>query len=98
MKARLLTSLFLLPIAASICTIIWAQGDLHFLLPAGVADAEAAVGTACATPSTILANQPTEITLTIQITDSRLLAGSVNLQRLDASDKVVSVLGTLNDM
>lgn len=59
--------------------------------------AEAAVDVASATPLIIAVNEPTDVIVTIQLTDSRLIPASVNLQRLDASGKAIAVLGTLND-
>jgi hypothetical protein len=58
---------------------------------------EAADGIVSASPAIITLNQPSNVTVTIQITDSRLISGSVNLQRLDASGTVIATLGTLND-
>lgn len=63
----------------------------------GPSAAEAADGVAVASPSIVAVNEPTDVTVTIQVTDSRLIPGSVNLQRLDATGKVIAVLGTLND-
>ena len=59
--------------------------------------AEAATATAAATPTSIPGGQPTEVTVTIQLTDPQLIPESVNLQRVDASGKALAVLGTLND-
>lgn len=68
------------------------------LLPSfGTPRAEAQEGVAVAAPSIIAVNEPTDVTVTVKITDSRLIPASVNLQRLDASGKVTAVLGTLND-
>lgn len=58
---------------------------------------EAVDGTASATPTIIAVNESTDVTVTIKITDSRLIKGSVNLQRVDAAGKVMAILGTLND-
>lgn len=63
----------------------------------GPGSAEAVDEIASATPIIIAVNEATNVTVTIRITDSRVIAGSVNLQRLDASGKVIAVLGTLND-
>jgi hypothetical protein len=70
---------------------------LTFISLLGLSPAEAAEGVATVSPPLIVLNQPTDVTVTIPITDSRLIAGSVNLQRLDATGKVVAVLGTLAD-
>jgi hypothetical protein len=58
--------------------------------------AEAQAGIAVANPTVIAVNEPTDVTVTIQITESRLIASSVNFQRLDSSGQW-TVLGTLND-
>lgn len=63
----------------------------------GPAPAEWAGGVASANPTIIAVNEATDVVVTIPITDSRLIPGSVNLQRLDATGKVIAVLGTLND-
>lgn len=63
----------------------------------GPGAAEAADGTASIAPTIIAVSEPTDVTVTIQITDTRLIVGSVNLQRLGSAGQVSSVLGTLND-
>lgn len=60
-----------------------------------VVEAQAAL--ASANPTLIAVNEATDVTVTIELSDSRLIPASVNLQRLDASGKVTAVLGTLND-
>ncbi len=59
--------------------------------------AEGADGIAYATPAIITLNQPSNVKVTIPITDSRFIAGSANLQRLNASGTVIATLGILND-
>lgn len=59
--------------------------------------AESAEGVASANLLIIPVNKPTDVMVTIQITDSRLISGSINLQRLDTSGKVLAILGNLND-
>lgn len=58
---------------------------------------EAQAGVASASPMTITVGIPVDVTMTIQLTDARLIPNSVNLQRLDANGKVIAVLGNLND-
>ncbi len=67
------------------------------MLVVGPYRVEAADGVASAFPTIIAVNEPTDVIVTIQITDTRLIAGSVNLQRLDEGGKVLVILGTLND-
>ena len=55
------------------------------------------LGTPSVKPSIIIAGTPTEVTVTIPIPDPGLVPNSVNLQRLDATGKVVGVLGSLHD-
>jgi hypothetical protein len=62
----------------------------------GPAVAEAQEGVAVVSPSQIVVNEPSNVLVTIKITDTRLVAGSVNLQRIDAAGKA-TVIGTLND-
>ena len=59
--------------------------------------AEAQPGIAAASPSIITLNEPSEVTITIEITDTRLIPTSVNLQRLDETGKAIAILGNLND-
>lgn len=66
-------------------------------LAVGTPIVEAQSGVASANPATIVVNEPSDVTVTTQITDARLIPGSVNLQRLDANGKVTAVLGNLND-
>ena len=56
------------------------------------------VGAPKATPSIITVNTPTTITVTVQITDSTLLPGGVNLLRfLNASGTQSTILGVMHD-
>ncbi len=72
--------------------------QLRIPLPSlGPPPAESTDGVASAAPLIIPVNEATDVTVTIQLTDSRLIPGSVNLQRLDANSKVLAVSGTLND-
>ena len=59
--------------------------------------AEAQPGVISASPSIVTLNEPTNITITIEITDTRLIPTSVNLQRLDETGKAIAILGNLND-
>lgn len=63
-----------------------------------LAGAESAEGVASASPLLIPVGKPTEVTFTIQIADSRVIPQSVNLQRLDVTGRVLSVVGILNDI
>jgi hypothetical protein len=55
------------------------------------------IGIPAITPATIIASRPTQVTVTIPITDPNLILTSVNLQRLDATGRVAAVVGNLND-
>lgn len=59
--------------------------------------AEAIEGIASASPIIVTLNEPTDVKVTIELTDSRLIPASVNLQRLDTNGKVFAILGALND-
>ena len=54
------------------------------------------VGTPIATPALLFVNTPTTVTVTVQITDSRLLPNGVNLLRLNANS-TPSILGVMHD-
>ena len=54
------------------------------------------VGTATATPALITVNTPTTVTVTVQITDPRLLTNGVNLLRLNSNGSS-SILGVMHD-
>jgi hypothetical protein len=69
-------------------------GFLSLLAPSATLAAE---GVAAVSPPLIVVNQPTEVTVTIPITDTRLISTSVNLQQVDATGKVLAVLGALTD-
>ena len=59
------------------------------------------VGAPVASPAMISVGQPSEVTVTSRITtgpgDPPVIATSVYLQRLDASNKVITTLGTMRD-
>jgi hypothetical protein len=75
-----------------------ATTSVSLLLPElGPPAAEGAGEVASASPAIIAVNEATVVTVTIQITDARLIPASVNLQRLDAAGKITAILGTLND-
>ncbi|MFL6211724.1 MAG: hypothetical protein ACJ74W_22950 [Pyrinomonadaceae bacterium] len=56
-----------------------------------------AIGNTAVTPDATQAGVPVRATVTASITDPALIPESVNLQRLDASGRVVAILGTLHD-
>ena len=47
-------------------------------------------------PGVIRIGVPTQVTVTVKITDPTLIPSSVNLQRLDQNNNVIGVLGNLN--
>lgn len=61
------------------------------------ASASAAVLPPSTDPPAITVSTPTTIKVTSLITDANVLAGSVNVQRLDATGRAIAVLATLRD-
>jgi hypothetical protein len=57
----------------------------------------ASIGATAAAPNSVPVGVATTVTVTSIITDTSLISGSVQLQSLNASGVVVSVLGTLHD-
>jgi hypothetical protein len=55
------------------------------------------LGIPSAIPSAIPVNTPTTVTVTAEITDSRLISGSVNLLRFGATGTQPTVIGALHD-
>jgi hypothetical protein len=55
------------------------------------------IGTTTVNPDTTQAGLPLTVTVTSSITDPAVIPESVNLQRLDASGRVVSIVGSLHD-
>ncbi len=55
------------------------------------------IGTTTVTPNSTPAGVPVVVKVTSSITDPSLIPESVNLQRLDASGRVISVIGSLRD-
>src|SRR5882724_2009507 len=55
------------------------------------------IGPVTLSPTVVPANTPTQVKVTVLITDTSLIAGSVNLLRLDSSGKAIATLGTLHD-
>jgi glucodextranase-like protein len=55
------------------------------------------IGTTGMAPNSTSAGVPVTVTVTSSITDPSLIPASVNLQRLDSSGRVVSVIGILHD-
>ena len=56
-----------------------------------------AVGPVAITPATAVVGVPTVVTVTALIEDPLLIPASVNLQQIDATGKVVAIVGTLRD-
>ena len=55
------------------------------------------IGTTSITPTSTTTGVPVTVTVTSLISDPSLIPASVNLQRLDASGRVVAIIGTLHD-
>jgi hypothetical protein len=55
------------------------------------------IGATTVNPNSTSAGAPVVVTVTSSITDAALIPESVNLQRLDSSGRVISVLGSLHD-
>lgn len=55
------------------------------------------VGPVAIAPSTAVVGVPTAVTVTALIQDPLLISASVNLQQIDATGKVVAIVGTLRD-
>src|SRR5208337_3373055 len=55
------------------------------------------VGPINGSPTTIPAGSPTQVTVTVQITDPTLIPGSVNLLLEDATGKILKTLGVMHD-
>ncbi len=55
------------------------------------------IGTTTVTPNSTAAGLPVVVTVTSSITDPALIPESVNLQKLDASGRVLAVIGSLHD-
>lgn len=62
-----------------------------------VAHAPPMVGLPAATPSFIQVNTETTVTVTSRIDDASLIRDSVLLQQVDATGRVLKILGTMND-
>jgi hypothetical protein len=56
-----------------------------------------AIGNTAVTPDATQAGVPLRATVTTSITDPALIPESVNLQKIDASGRVLAILGTLHD-
>lgn len=80
-------------------SIFIAGGVVVFVAIVGVLWLQAAptIGTTAANPAYIVVKTPTLVTLTAQITDSSLIAGSVNLLKVDANGKVLATVGVMHD-
>ena len=55
------------------------------------------VGPATATPAYIVINTPTQVTVTVSITDPSLLPNGVNLLQTDSNGKTLSTVGVMHD-
>src|SRR6266481_2966857 len=55
------------------------------------------IGSTAVSPNSTPAGVPLVVTVTSTITDPSVIPASVNLQRLDSSGRVLSVIGTLHD-
>lgn len=55
------------------------------------------LGAPSISPATIPADSPAVVTFSVSITDPTYLAGSANVQRLNATGAVASIMGTLRD-
>jgi hypothetical protein len=55
------------------------------------------IGPTAATPAYIVVNTPTPVVITAQITDTTLIAGSVNLLKVDAAGKTLATIGVMRD-
>lgn len=55
------------------------------------------VGPATATPAYVVVNTPTSVVITAQITDTSLIAGSVNLLKVDSTGKTLATVGVMRD-
>jgi hypothetical protein len=77
--------------SAPICVFILGIGFpiICFAIPS--------IGTPTVSPRVVPLGPATAVTITAQITDTSYIAGSANVQQLDVTGKVVSVLGLLHD-
>src|SRR3989442_13095957 len=71
-------------------------GTIPFLLATALWG-QPLIGPVTLSPTVVPANTPTQVKVTVLITDPSLIAGSVNLLRLDSSGKAMATLGTLHD-
>lgn len=55
------------------------------------------IGPTTATPAYIVVNTPTPVVITAQIADSTLIAGSVNLLKVDSTGKSLATVGVMRD-
>src|SRR5580692_8378353 len=94
-------------IIAAVCAVaIVAVGAVVWLRAASAGRPSAAptaavatptVGPAVASPTVVAVNTPTQVTITVQITDPTLLPGGVNLLRVDSTGKTLSIIGLMYD-
>lgn len=70
---------------------------LCLLMVDTMALAAGTIGTTSVSPNATPAGVPLVVTITSSITDPSLIPESVNLQKLDASGRVIAVIGTLHD-
>lgn len=55
------------------------------------------IGPTAATPAYIVVNTPTPVVITAQIADPSLIAGSVNLLKVDSTGKTLTTVGVMRD-
>src|ERR1017187_9529454 len=65
--------------------------------PVPPAPAPPTLGVPTITPSLITVNTPTTVTVTVQITDSTLIPGSVNVLLIGATNTQPTILGVMHD-
>jgi len=76
-------------------TVVLVAGLLAFAAP--TLGATPTVGALSVQPGYIVVNTPTQVTFSISITNSSLLANSVNLLQIDAAGKTTATIGLMQD-
>jgi len=85
------------PFRRSLLRVVARVRLFSFLLPFGALGAAPVVGPLIAVPNVVGVNAPTQVLVTVNITDPLLIPGSVNLLRLDSSGRVIAILAVLRD-
>src|SRR5581483_6710544 len=79
----------------------FSTGRLMLVVMAGISGvplyAAPTIGATAVTPTSVPVGVATQITVTSVITDPSVIAGGVNLQRLDSSGRATAILGVLHD-